>query len=101
MVTHSQYSSPSNQLSLKMHILPIYQLILLETANFMFKVYNNLLPEITEYHFTHNSSYHNYNTRNANNFHTPFHRTSTTQSSIFFIMELFFGIICQLRSRIA
>ena len=84
LVTHSLYISPSNPLFVKLHILPIRQLVSLEVACFMFKINHNLLPDITKHYFTYNNSYHNYNTRNAGNFHTPFHRTSTTQSSIFY-----------------
>ena len=60
------------------------ELISLDAASFIFKLSNNLLPEISKGYFTYNNVYHNYNTRSANNFHIPFHRTSTTQSSIFY-----------------
>ena len=97
LITHSPYLSPSKPLLLKMHILPIQELISSDAASFMFKLSNNLLPEISKGYFTYNNVYHNYNTRNANNFHIPFHCTSTTQSSIFYHGT---RIICQLQSKI-
>ena len=84
IVTNSSYLSHSLPLFLKMQILPIPELISLETAIFMYKLNSNLLPCIFNDHFTVNSNIHNYNTRNAQNLHLPLNRTSCSQSSIFY-----------------
>ena len=54
----------------------------LETAIFMYKLNNNLLPCTFNDYFTVNSNIHNYNTRDAQNLHLPLNRTSCSQSSI-------------------
>ena len=84
IVTNSSYLSHSLPLFLKMQILPIPELISLETAIFMYKLNSNLLPCIFNDNFTVNSNIHNYNTRNAQNLHLPLNRTSCSQSSIFY-----------------
>ena len=84
LITHSQYLSPSVPLFLKMRILPIRELILLETATFMFKLNSNLLPRVFNDYFIRNCSIHNHNTRNSQNIHLPLNRTSMTKSSIYY-----------------
>lgn len=84
IITHSSYLSSSTPLFLKLKILPIHESISLETAIFMFKLCNNMLPDLFHNYFTLNSSIHDYNTRNANNIHPPLNRVSITQSSIFY-----------------
>ena len=81
--THSSYLSSSKPLFINTNILPINEFISLETAMFMFKLQNNMLPEVFSNYFTMNYCIHNYNTRNAHNIHPPFNRIALTQSSIF------------------
>ena len=76
VVCNSSYLSPSTSLFSETKILPIDELIPLEIAKFMFKLRNNLLPEVFNDYFILNSSVHNYNTRNAQNIHPPLNRTS-------------------------
>ena len=84
MITESPFLSPSAPLFIKMSILPINETIFLETAIFMYKMFNNLLPVAFKEFFICNNQVHTYNTRNAQNIHLPFNRTLVTQSSIFY-----------------
>ena len=102
IVTNSSYLSHSLPLFLKMQILPIPELISLETAifKFMYKFINNLLTCIFNDNFTVNSNIHNYNTRNAQKLHLPLNRTSCSQSSMF-IMDQSSGITFKPQLKIA
>ena len=83
IITHSSYVSSSVPLFLKMKILPVSDLVSLQTALFMFRLRNNLLHEVFNHYFTLNCSIHKYKTRNAQNIHPPLNRILITQSSIF------------------
>ena len=84
IITHSSYLSPSTPLFVDMHILPLNELISLQTAIFMFQLCNNLLPDIFNDYFILKCNVHNYNTRNPQNIHPPLNRFSMSQSSIFY-----------------
>ena len=84
IITHSPFVSSSVPLFLKMKSLPVSDLVSLQTALFMFRLRNNLLPEVFNHCFTLNCSIHNYKSRNAQNIHPPLNRILITQSSIFF-----------------
>ena len=71
-------------LFVKTRILPVRELISLNSAIFMFKLRNNILPESFQNYFIVNSSIHDYNTRNSHNIQPPLNRISITQSSIFY-----------------
>ena len=84
LLTHSPYLSPSIPLFVNTSILPVRELISLDSATFMFKLRNNILPEAFQNYFIFNSSIHDYNTRNAHNIHPQLNRISVTQSSILY-----------------
>ena len=71
-------------LRMRTNVLPISELVSLQTALFMFRLRNNFLPEVFNHYFTLNCSIHNYKTRNAQNIHPPLNRILITQSSIFY-----------------
>ena len=84
LITNSPYLSSSIPLFLKLKILPVHEMISLESAIFMFKLSNNMLPDVFSNYFTFNCAVHAYHTRHAQNIHTPLNRITKTQSCIFY-----------------
>ena len=84
IVTHSQYLCPTKPLFVKTKILSIYDMILLNTGNFMFSCYHSDLPQSFRSYFNLNKMVHIYDTRNKNNFHPPLMRTEGTKLTIFY-----------------
>ena len=84
IMTHSDYLAPSKPLFHTLKILPIYDMISLQSVLFMFKCHNNLLPPLFQNYFKLNCHFHSYGTRNSRNYHTPLIRTSISQNSIFY-----------------
>ena len=68
-MTHSNYSSPSIPLFIKMKILPIQELITLNTLVFMYNFHSGKLPCIFKSMFVSNSSIHSHNTRQQSLLH--------------------------------
>ena len=56
--------------------------IVKQTACFMYKVMNNLVPSFFVNMFTANSAIHNYNTRQKNNLHVPSYRIKVRGHSV-------------------
>ena len=83
IITKSEYLAPSRPLFVKMHILPIFQLIQLNIRIFMFKFQNGLLPEIPNLNFITNSDIHSYSTRQKNDLHLFKVRTTNAQNSFY------------------
>ena len=84
IISHSPYTSHAAPLFVKLNILPIYDMISLQIGVFMFNCYKDLLPLPFKGYFQLNCHIHSYNTRNANNFHTPLAQTCSTKRSIFY-----------------
>ena len=87
IITHSSYVSSSVPLFLKMKILPVSDLVSLQTALFMFRLRNNLLPEVFNHYFTLNCSIHKYKTRNAPKYSSPIE--SHFNNTIFYFLSWF------------
>ena len=76
IITHSNYSSPSIPLFIKMKILPIQELITLNTLVFMYNFHSGKLPCIFKSMFVSNSSIHSHNTRQQSLLHKNSVRTT-------------------------
>ena len=71
IITKSNFYSPSAPLFKTLHILPIYDLLTLNTLIFMFSVNSKLLPEKYCNMFVLNANFHSYSTRQKHYFHLP------------------------------
>ena len=78
ILTNSKYNCPSTPLFIKLKILPIQELITLNTLIFMYKFHSGNLPCIFKTMFVNNSSIHSHNTRQKNFLHK--HTVRTTQA---------------------
>ena len=67
---------------IKYGILTVFNINKLQTACFMYKVMNNLVPSFFVNMFTVNSAIHNYNTRHKNNLHIPSYCTTVREHSV-------------------
>ena len=84
IITHSHYLLPTAALFSRMKILPIQNIVSLQTGIFMHDCYNDLLPSSLQDYFNLNCNIHSYNTRNTYSFHPPLLRTEISKSSIFY-----------------
>ena len=66
----------------KLNILTVFGINKLQTACFMYKVMNNLVPSYFVNMFTVNSAIHNYNTRQKNNLHVPSYCIKVREHSV-------------------
>jgi len=66
----------------KLKVLTLFDINKLQTVCFMFKVFNQQLPNYFNDLFIPNSDIHNYNTRQGSDFHISFSRTKSRQLSI-------------------
>ena len=71
IITHSEYNSPSSPLFLKMKILPIQELITMNTLIFMYNFHTGHLPFLFKTLFVSNSCIHSYSTRQRSLLHKP------------------------------
>ena len=82
--TYSKSRNPSSPLFAKLKILPIFDINILQTCSFIFKVkyqgYN--LPAHFQQYFYKNSMIHSYATRQAEQLHRPRGQTTRGQFSI-------------------
>ena len=67
-ITNSEYRAHTAPLFSKLEILDIFQVNTLDTAKFMFRYHNNLLPPLFRNLFMTNSQVHRYDTRTASNY---------------------------------
>ena len=67
-ITNSEYRPHTAPLFSKLEILDIFQVNTLDTAKFMFRYHNNLLPPLLHNLFMTNSQVHRYDTRTASNY---------------------------------
>jgi len=82
-ISHSSYYSHTAPIFSHLGILNVHDTNLFQTAIFMYLCFNKFLPTSMQEHFHLNNSLHNYQTRNALNFHFPIIRTTSFKKSIF------------------
>ena len=84
IATSSNYLAPSAPLLKKLNVLTIYDINTVQICSFIYKYtyLPNLLPTPFKEYFETNSQVHDYNTRQSDNLHTPFSRTTRSQFSI-------------------
>ena len=82
-ITNSEYRAHTAPLFSKLEILDIFQVNTLDTAKFMFRYHNNLLPPLFRNLFMTNSQVHRHDTRTANNYRVHSCRTNIRNSQFF------------------
>ena len=84
IISHSQYLSHTNELFHSLKLLKYDELLLYQSAIFMFLCFNDLLPPDILKCFNFNNDIHSYNTRNSELYHIPKVRTNASKLSIFY-----------------
>ena len=84
IISNSHYLCPSAGLFPRMEILPVQDIVSLQTGIFMHDCFNGLLPTSLQDYFNLNANIHSYNTRNNNDFHPPQLRTECSKASMFY-----------------
>ena len=74
-ITNSDYKAHSAPLFSKLRILDIFQVNTFQTAKFMYRYHNNLLPSLFLNLFNTSTQIHSYSTRTGNNY--PVHHCRT------------------------
>jgi len=82
IITNSSWRAHTAPTFNKLKVLTLFDINKLQTVCFMFKVFNQQLPNYFNDLFIPNSDIHNYNTRQASDFHISFSRTKSRQLSI-------------------
>ncbi|XP_041475025.1 uncharacterized protein LOC121423667 [Lytechinus variegatus] len=82
LITKSHMQSASKPLFKKMNILPLHELITLNTLIFMYSVKNHIFPLKYCNMFSLNLNVHSYATRQKDNFHVPKVRLSSSLNSL-------------------
>ena len=75
-ITNSDYKAHSAPLFSKLRIFDIFQINTFQTAKFMYRYHNNLLPSLFLNVFNTSSQVHSYSTRTANNYRVHHCRTN-------------------------
>ena len=83
-ITNSEYRARTAPLFSKLEILDIFQVNTLDTAKFMFRYHNNLLPPLFRNLFMTNSQVHRYDTRTASNYRVHSCRTNIKKFTILY-----------------
>ena len=76
IMSHAEYNSPTYPLFRENRILPVQELITLDTLIFMYHFHTGNVPQIFKSMFIKNSSVHSYNTRHKLLLHKPPVRTT-------------------------
>ena len=76
IISHAEYNSPIYPLFREKQILPVQELITLDTLIFMYRFHTGNVPQIFKCMFIKNSSVHSYNTRHKLLLHKPPVRTT-------------------------
>ena len=84
IISHSHYLCPSAGLFSRMKILPVQDIVSLQTGIFMHDCFNGLLPTSLQDYFNLNANIHTYNTRNNHDLHPPLLRTERSKASMFY-----------------
>ena len=83
--SNSPWNTHAPPIFSKLNILIVFGINKLQTACFMYKVMNNLVPSFFVNMFTVNSAIiiiRNYNTRQMNNLHVPSYRIKVREHSV-------------------
>ena len=83
IVTKSEFYSSSRPLFVKLQVLPIQELIKFHTLTFMYKFQTGLLPSIPNINFVLNNDIHSHSTRQSNNIHLPYVRSTLALNSFY------------------
>ena len=83
-ITNSEYRAHTAPLFSKLGILDIFQVNTLDTAKFMFRYHNNLLPPFFRNLFMTNSQVHRYEKRTAGNYRVHSCRTNIKKFTILY-----------------
>lgn len=81
-ISNSYYRCPSSPLFAKYRILNVYDSYNLELSTFMYKHFNNELPETFNKYFIKHAEIHNYHTRNALDYSIPKTKKVYSQRSV-------------------
>ena len=82
LIDSAHYYAHTALIFLKFNILNFDQLYFLKIAMFMYKVMNDVFPDVLSSMFVRNNSIHNYNTRLSKCIHTPFLYNSSSHCSL-------------------
>ena len=82
LIANSDWNAHTAPLFRDFNVLTVHQINRLQVASFMFKVFYKLLPQYFNDMFISNSLVHNYNTRQCDDFHVPYHRLVLASNSI-------------------
>jgi len=82
IITNSSWRAHTAPIFNILKVLIVFDINKLQTACFIFKVFNQQLPSYFIDLFIPNSAIHNYNTRQASDFHISFSHTKSRQLSI-------------------
>ena len=83
-ITISKYRVDTAPLFSNLEVLDIFQVNTLDTAKFMFRYHNNLLPPLFRNLFMTNSQVHRYDTRTASNYRVHSCRTNIKKFTILY-----------------
>ena len=92
IICNAPIRSHTDPLFLEHKILKIKDLYLFQLGQFMYKYNNNSLPRIFDSTFPKNQFFHNYPTRQSNEFHLPLLRTLLAQNTFLYMQVQDFGI---------
>ena len=83
-MSHAEYNSPTYPLFREKRILPIQELITLDTLIFMYHFHSGNVPQISKSMFINNSSIHSHNTRHKLPLHKSQVRTTHALKSFIY-----------------
>ena len=84
IICNTNARSHTNQLFLQNKILKIEDLYSFQLGQFMYNYNNNTLPSVFNRMFPKNQSFHNYHTRQSNEFHLPLLRTLLAKNTFIY-----------------
>jgi hypothetical protein len=82
LITKSKYNSHTEPILKKIECLKVADIYVLQCMKLFHKYKNNQLPTYFHNMFPENASFHSYNTRNRNDTHIPYSRTSAARKTI-------------------
>ena len=82
IMSNCHYLSHSAPLLKKYNLLNVYDIYLLEVCTFMYKEFNNKLPDIFHKYFNQQKSLHSYQTRHAEDYEIPHFKSHFARKTI-------------------
>jgi hypothetical protein len=97
LITHSPRKTKSDPLFKRLGILPLLELYKMKVLLFLYNYLNNCLPSVfyVANYFLRNSTYHVYNTRNADAFTYPTVRTELRKRSLRYMAIPLYNCFCE------